>query len=207
MKKGIQVWLDAQIEQAGTTALPADLLTKMVSTFPAGKLTLTIQQGQTLKLEGAGSLSNIRGTDPKEFPVIPGMDGEQADTPVVDAGQLKTMIEQVTFAAANDPSKPVMSSVKLVIAGTSLTLVAADSFRLAERIAPLAPVAEAQQAAILVPARSLQELARILPTQGPVQVRVTPRANQVVFHLAQGEEIDFVTRLVPLRIFQLTLPA
>src|SRR6266487_2196114 len=29
LEVGIQVWLDAQIEQAGTTALPADLLTKM----------------------------------------------------------------------------------------------------------------------------------------------------------------------------------
>src|SRR5260370_16087707 len=31
---GIQIWVDAQIEQEGTTALPADLFTRMVNLIP-----------------------------------------------------------------------------------------------------------------------------------------------------------------------------
>src|SRR5205807_2572009 len=49
---------------------------------------------------------------------------------------------------------------------------------------------------ILIPARNLSKLADILPSQGPVQVMVTPQKNQVEFHLAQGEQIDFVSRLI-----------
>ncbi len=194
---GIQVWIDAQIEQAGTTALPADLLTKMVSSFPAGTLTLSVPEGsQTLTLATGGSLSNIRGTDPSEFPIIPGIEAEQAAPVSIEAGLLKTMIEQVSFAASTDTSKAVWSSVKLELSGSGLTAAAADTFRVAERIAPLSGVAEAQCADFLVPSRNLGELARVLPSQGQVIVCVTPQKNQVVFRMGEGEQIDFVSRLI-----------
>ena len=194
---GIQVWVDAQIEQAGTTALPAELFTKIVGTFKAGTLTLTVPAGsQTLKIEGTGSLSNIRGFDPREYPVIPGIEG--TETPiVVDAGGLKKMIEQVAFAAEKDNSKPVWASVKMEVAENTLALVAADTFRLTRRANLLPPeVRMDPPLGILIPARCLQELARILPGAAPLKIMVTPRKNQVVFHLEQGERIDFVSRLV-----------
>jgi len=46
---------------------------------------------------------------------------------------------------------------------------------------------------VLIPARNLMELARILPSQGLVQIVVTPQHNQVVFHC---EHITFVSRLI-----------
>jgi len=196
---GIQVWIDAQISQPGTTALPSDLFTKMVSQLPSGNLSLTVAEGsQTLKMEGVGCRSNIRGADPREFPLIPGIEGDEARAAAitVEAGLLKKMIEQVAFAAESDTSKPIMACVKWQVAETKLTLAAADTFRLAERVAPLSGMSEAQQADILIPARNLAELAKVLPSSGPVQVMVTRGGQQVVFHAEQGERIDFVSRLV-----------
>ena len=198
LEVGIQVWVDAQIEHGeGATALPADLFKKMVATLPLGEVTLQIPQGsQTMNVTCPGANTNIRGVDPREYPVIPGIEGE-GDAAVIDAGLLRTMINQVVFAAEKDiMSKPVWSSVKLVIEDRSVTLAAADSFRLAERVAPLPAGSPLPQADILIPARNLAKLADILPSQGPVQVMVTPQKNQVVFHLAQGEQIDFVSRLI-----------
>jgi len=138
LEVGIQVWIDAQIERGeGTTGLPADLFKKMVATLPLGEVTLQIPQGsQTLNVTCPGANTNIRGVDPREFPVIPGIEGE-CDAAVIDAGLLRTMINQVVFAAEKDiMGKPVWSSVKLVIEDRTVTLAAADSFRVAERIAP-----------------------------------------------------------------------
>src|SRR5262249_45052518 len=74
---GIQVWVDAQIEGEGTTALPGEILTKMIALMPRETMTLSIAPGsQTLHIECAGSVSNIRGQDPREFPIIPGIDGK-----------------------------------------------------------------------------------------------------------------------------------
>jgi len=195
---GIQVWVDAQIAQEGTTALPATLFTRMVSSLPQGVLTLTMKKGsQTLNLQGQGTNTNIRGVDPREFPIIPGVEGEQVAPILIEAGLLRTMVAQVAFAAGNDISKPVMASVMMNI-NEALTLAAASDFRLVERVAPLSVAREAQ-APVLIPARNLTELALILPSQGQVQVFITPGRNQAVFHLEQGEQgeqIDVVFSLV-----------
>lgn len=194
---GIQVWIDAQIEGEGTTALPAELLTKMVSLMPKESMTLSVAKGsQTLHIKCAGSVSNIRGQDPREFPIIPGIEGNQQATPcAVEAGLLKRMVEQVAFAAETSDAKPVLTAVFVQIGAGTLTFAAANTFRLAERTSPLPGSGEALPP-VLVPARNLMELARILPTQGDVQIVVTPEQNQVVFHCEQGERIDFVSRLI-----------
>src|SRR5581483_2512422 len=46
---------------------------------------------------------------------------------------------------------------------------------------------------ILIPARTLTELARILPSEGIVEMIVTPNRSQVLFHT---EHIDLVSRLI-----------
>ncbi len=46
---------------------------------------------------------------------------------------------------------------------------------------------------ILIPARTLSELARILPADGPVEMLVTPQRSQVLFHTPT---LDLVTRLI-----------
>jgi DNA polymerase-3 subunit beta len=193
---GIQVWIDAQIEHEGTTVLPATLLTRMVSLLPQGALNLTIPSGsQTLNLTCEGSNTNIRGVDPREFPVIPGIE-RNVETPIaLDAGLLKAMIGQVAFAAENDVSKAVMSSILMSFDDGRLIFAAANTVRLAERRAPLPGVTVTHP--VLIPARNLTELARVLPSQGQVKVVVVgEQRNQVVFHLEQGERIDFVTRVV-----------
>src|SRR5205807_743353 len=84
----------------GTTALPSDLFKKMVATLPLGEVTLQIPQGsQTLNVTCPGANTNIRGVDPREFPVIPGIEGE-CDAAVIDAGLLRTMMNQVVFHLA-----------------------------------------------------------------------------------------------------------
>ena len=192
---GIQVWIDAQIEREGITAVPADVLTKMVSLLPHETVVCSVAHGsQTLCLQCAGSISHLRGQDPREFPVIPGGESElQAPSCEIEAGLLKSMIEHVAFAADTNDSKPALTAVFTQIAGGTLTFAAANTFRLTERIAPLPGGGESQ---VLIPARNLMELSRILPSQGGVRVIVTPQQNQVVFHCEEGERIDFVSRLI-----------
>src|SRR5216684_2418707 len=63
---GIQCWIDAQIEQEGTTALPASLFAKMVSALSSQTMSLSIKEGsQTLGVQCASSNTNIRGCDPR----------------------------------------------------------------------------------------------------------------------------------------------
>jgi DNA polymerase-3 subunit beta len=78
-----------------------------------------------------------------------------------------------------------------------LTFAAADSFRLAVRNAALPGSGGGGVATavgdVLVPARTLTELARVLPTEGVVEMFVTPNRNQVLFH---AEDVDLVSNLL-----------
>ncbi len=111
---------------------------------------------------------------------------------ILDAGQLKEMIAQIAFAAADDDSRPVFTGVHVEVNNEQLTFAAADSFRLAVRSAEL-PGSDQARGTLLIPARTLTELARILPSEGAVQMIVTPNRSQVLFHT---EQMDLVSRLI-----------
>jgi DNA polymerase III subunit beta len=192
---GITCWVPATVKAEGTATLPARLLTDFVNTLPAGDVELALQPGgQTVRVSGSRTSANIRGLDPAEFPAIPSNEGGEAPV-TLDAAELREMIAQVAFAAATDDARPVFTGVLARIEGDTLTFAAADSFRLAVRHTSLPGGAGGEALGdVLIPARTLSELGRILPPEGSVQMVVTPARNQVLFHV-EGV-VDLVSNLI-----------
>ncbi|GCE26103.1 DNA polymerase III subunit beta [Dictyobacter alpinus] len=189
---GINCLIDAQIAEDGTTTVPAKTFTDLVNSLRPGQVELTVvEESNDVNVKSTGSNANIKGMDPSEFPLIPSAEGDEEPI-ILDAGSLKEMIAQVVFAAADDDSRPVLTGVLVEVANEQVSFAAADAFRLALRLAPL-PGHTASHNSILIPARTLSELARILPSDGAVQMVVTPNRSQVLFHT---EHIDLVSRLI-----------
>ena len=189
---GINCWVDAQIQEEGSTTVPAKLLTDLVSRLPQASVDLSVSEGSnTLSIKGQGSNANIKGMDASEFPLIPSAEGGEPPV-MLDAVLLKEMIAEVAFAAADDDTRPVLTGVLVQVSDEKITFAAADAFRLAVRVAPL-PGDDHPRGDILIPARTLSELARILPAEGPVEMIVTPNRSQVLFHTSQ---LDLVSRLI-----------
>lgn len=189
---GINCWIDAEIHEEGTTTVPAKLITDFVNSLPQAAVDIEVpEDAHTINIKSLRSSANIKGMDPSEFPLIPSTEGGELPI-ILDAAQLKEMISQVAFAAADDDSRPVFTGVHIEVNNEKLTFAAADAFRLAVRTAPL-PGHEQAHDNILIPARTLTELARILPAEGAVQMIVTPNRSQVLFHT---DQIDLVSRLI-----------
>ena len=188
---GITCLVPAKIQQEGMTTVPARQFTDFVGALPAEGVELTLQpDSQSLRLSGRRSQATIRGMDPAEFPTIPTAEG--GETPVMlDAAELRAMIGQTAFAAATDDARPVFTGVLARVQDNSLTFASADSFRLA--VTREALPGDAQPGEVLIPARTLNELARVLPPEGSVQMVVTPNRNQVLFH---AEGVDLVSNLI-----------
>lgn len=189
---GINCWVDAQIQEEGSTTVPAKLITDFVGSLPQSMVDITVADDtHTVNVKTLGRSANIKGMDSSEFPLIPSAEG--SEPPVqLDAVLLKEMIAEVAFSAAEDESRPVFTGVLVQVNKEKLTFAAADAFRLAVRVAPLPGDAESR-GDILIPARTLEELARILPSEGTVEMIVTPNRSQVLFHTQQ---IDLVSRLI-----------
>src|SRR6266478_5984274 len=189
---GINCWVDAQIHEDGATTVPAKLLTDLVNSLPPAPVDISVpEDSNILNVKSLGSNANIKGMDASEFPLIPSAEGGEPPV-LLDAVLLKEMIAEVAFAAADDDSRPVFTGVQVQVNEEKITFAAADAFRLAVRVAPL-PGDDHPRGDILVPARTLTELARILPAEGPVEMIVTPNRSQVLFHTPQ---LDLVSRLI-----------
>jgi DNA polymerase-3 subunit beta len=189
---GIRIWVEAQVQAEGVTTLPAKTITELVSSLHQDQVELTMpEDAHTVNIKCLGVNAIIKGMDPSEFPLIPGV--EEAQTLVVfDVVQLKSLIEQVTIAAASDDSRPVFTGVHVEIANERATFAAADAFRLAVGSIVL-PGQPDLDGSLLIPARTLMELARILPSEGQVEMMVSPNRSQVLFHT---EHVEVVTRLI-----------
>jgi len=185
--------LPARVAEAGQLTVRADLLTEFISSLPSDEVTLRIEPGSlTLAVSCSYSKANIKGIPAEDFPTLPEI-GEQTPTARIESGLLREMIGQVAFAAATDDSRPVLAGVLVEFQGSTLTMAAADGFRLSVRSAELdEPVAE--DLSIIVPARALQELARSMAdAEGTIDLLVTPTRSQL---LARSGPVEFLSRLI-----------
>jgi DNA polymerase-3 subunit beta len=99
----------------------------------------------------------------------------------------------VAFSAASDESRPVLTGVEVKLHESSLVMAAADGFRLAVYTGQLAQPVE-QDLQVIVPARTLQEVQRLVSDQSaPVQVTLSPERGQVMFKL---ENVELVSQLL-----------
>ena len=190
---GVTTWIEADIQEEGRITIDARLLGEFVNTLPAGGVDLEVDPNRlSLTVRAGRDEASINGIDAEDFPVIPSVSDEGFGVEI-DAQKLREMISLVEFAAASDDSRPVLAGVLTRFEGSSVTLAAADGFRMAVNEGEIAtPVAERTD--LIVPARSYRELARIIgDADGVIRLAVTPNRSQI---MARVDDTEWVSRLI-----------
>jgi DNA polymerase-3 subunit beta len=189
---GITCWIPARIEQNGSTTVPARTFSDLVNTLPADQVMLALDtRTQTLNVRGGTSTNDIKCIDAQEFPPSPTVDLEGAMQ--LNVADFREMIQQVAFAASADEARPVLMGVLLHAEKDKLTMAAADGFRLSVRKSTLSVPAPAP-ISMIIPARSLLELARVATDGGEtLQMAIPKMRNQVVFHL---KDVEVTSQLI-----------
>lgn len=189
LELGISCWIGAQIQEEGSITIPARLLTDLVSTLPNDTVHLSMNLSTcTLTVKCASSSTEIKGIDAQEFPPMPATD--MSDGVRIKVADFKEMIQQVSFAASTDEARPVLQGVQTTISGSDITMAATDGFRVSVRkIALEEPVSK--PLSLIIPARALNELARIaVDGESTVSLIVPPNRGQVVFRLESAELVS-----------------
>ncbi len=189
---GMNAWIGAKVEDEGGITVPAKLFGDFVNSLPPGPISLALNvRTKSVHVSSGSYDANIKGIDAEEFPPIPTVPDKP--TTRVTQSTLKRMVNEVAFVAATDDSRPVLTGVLTRFEGAELTFVAADPYRLGIRRGPLLQQVD-PPIEVIIPARSLFELARILgDDDSPVDVAVTQNKSQVIFHAG---DVDLVTRLI-----------
>jgi len=189
LEMAISCWIGAKIEEEGAITVPARLLTEFVSSLPSDTIAINLSpQTKTLGLKCARFEARISGVDAKDFPPIPSVD--EGITTSVEVESLRQGINQVVFAAATEESRPVLTGVCTQFEGSTLTLAAADGFRLAVFKLPIAKTVS-QKTEVIIPARTLSELNRLMTDQEEaINITLNPNKSQVLFRLKSTELVS-----------------
>lgn len=187
----ISTWVGAEIQEEGSITVPARLLTDFVNSLNKQTISVTTTSpAKGIELKGDRVDATINGADAAEFPPIPSVEDGVATR--VDPKLIREAIHQVVLAAAVEDSRPVLTGVNVELEGTSLTLAAADGFRLAVHKSEVLD-AVPEKLSVIVPARTLQEVERLIDGDDPIDILVTPQRSQILFRL---KNVEIVSQLI-----------
>ena len=192
LELGITCWIGAKVGEDGSTTVPARTFGDLVNTLPNGQVDMDLTvRTQTLNVRSGTSNTDIKCIDAQEFPPMTVTDMDGGVT--FNIADLKEMIRQVVFAASGDDARPVLTGVLITVENSSVTMAAADGFRLSVRTAELSDKVD-QSIHAIIPARALQELSRIAGDgEEPVTMVLPPGRGQVVFRM---KDIELTSQLI-----------
>jgi DNA polymerase III subunit beta len=179
MEISIRDSLEARVEEEGAVVVPGRLLVDIVRLLPTGEVTLEHRADEGVARLACGSASYQLNTyGPEDFPRLPEIDPESAFT--VDREAFLDTISRVGRSASRDESRPVLTGVLVRFEGEKLVMAATDSYRLSVKETDLTK-GPGRELEAIVPARALQELARIAGGADAETIDVGVQENQVVF--------------------------
>ncbi len=192
LELGITCWIGAKIEEEGSTTVPARTFVDLVATLPQEQVSLNLATAnQTLNVRCGASNTDIKCIDAQEFPPLPVPEMEGAIH--LNVADFKDMIGQVVFAASVDEARPVLMGVLVTVEKDTITMAAADGFRLSVRKGTLSQPAP-QVVTAIIPARALGELARVAADGNESISMVMPKGRgQVIFRM---KEVEVVSQLI-----------
>jgi len=190
LELGIQTTVPAGVKQGGAVTLPARLLGEIVTNLPEASVDLRVQEsGAQAEILCQDTAVEVMGLPATDFPFIPEPDATVVA--MVEAGLLRSMIRQTAFAVSTDETRPFLTGVFFATEDRTVRLVATDGGRLALRTAVLGQQAK-QKFAVIVPAKTMHELARALSSAAG-EATVALAENHLVFTLP---EVRLVSRLI-----------
>lgn len=188
----ITCWVGAKVEEEGAITVPARTLNDLVSTLPPERVDMVLHETtQTLHVNCARTEANIKGIDAQEFPLVPEPDKDSRIR--VETAVLKQMINQVAFAAATDDTRPTLTGVSTRFEQSQIIMAATDGFRLSIRSAHIPGIVE-KPLDVIIPARALQEVARVAGDDSDaIYISLPKERNQVIFDM---DNVVVVSQLI-----------
>lgn len=188
MEIGIESYADAEVITPGDVVLNAKMLSGIIRSLAPGKVSIEIGDKNRALIKSGGARFEIAGISGEEFPGLPNVDPEYSIT--LPAGVLKDMIAKTGFAVAVTDNNPILTGCLLEIKKDGLTMVALDGFRMA--ICKTAMENDFEEKSIIIPQKSLSELARIIgDTEEEIKINATSRNAIFMF-----DDYKMVTRLI-----------
>ncbi|MCX6912651.1 MAG: DNA polymerase III subunit beta [Verrucomicrobia bacterium] len=185
--------VEAKIRQAGASTVPVKKLFGIVRELTNQEIELEVDEKNICTVRCGSSFYKINGLSADEFPPLPKF--KEDKKVVLPQEKLKGMMKKTSFAISTDESRYVLNGIYLSMKDHKMTMVATDGRRLALVDEEL-DIADNSQGEFIVPAKTVNELNRLLQDKGEAEIRYSE--NQASFTLKdeKGSSILIVTKLI-----------
>jgi len=199
LETGINVWVPAKKGKEGKFTVPGKDLTDFVSSLPSKVLEIE-KKKEKIKVSTEGYNAVFNGLAAAEFPKVPNLrDGKKTEINKkfkLDALKFVKAVKKVCFAAAVDETRPVLTGVRIKIDNKKMQMVATDGFRLS--LEEISLEEEIEAPVLIVPARTLMEMVRIIESEGVeeddyLKAALTKEDNQIIFAF---NNVELAARLI-----------
>ncbi|GAA3055064.1 DNA polymerase III subunit beta [Kitasatospora albolonga] len=161
-----RVELAAEVEEAGTVLVSGRLLNDISRNLPNRPVEISTD-GQRVSVVCGSSRFTLPTLPVDEYPALPQM---PTATGTVSGDVFASAVSQAAVAAGRDDTLPVLTGVRVEIEGDKITLAATDRYRFAVRELMWKPEQDDISAVALVPARTLQDIAKSLGSGDTVSI-------------------------------------
>ena len=180
---GIRCKIKAEVKESGSVTLPVKRLAGIVRELPNIDVLLDVAPNHQVKLSSGGSHFKIMGIGADEFPKLPDTGDDKTYT--LEQGELATMLGNVAYAQSTDETRYILAGVYFNFKDGKLSLVATDGRRLA-LVSKEMPVPAASAGAIILPAKTVAELLRLLGKGDKLTISFNER--RAAFQIETGKD-------------------
>jgi len=187
LETGIDLNIEGKITTDGVVAIPATVLQQIAGSI-TGEGTITLEHtGDIVTITSGSSKSSIKTVPYDDFPSIPFPENPK-NTITLTGVLLRSLFSSIASCASASTVRPELASLYLGVEGGILTVVATDSFRLAEKKIPLTN--KGLQGKFLIPAKNALEIAQALPDD---EITISFDEHQCAFVGSQGMIVSRLT--------------
>lgn len=185
----------AKVDTVGSFTVPTKTFADFVQLVSDEQISVELVDGVALLVTTSKTKTKIKGEGADEFPIIPNAEG--GNTFIFNTAQLRDAFIQTIFSVSRSDVRPELGGV-LFHANSEghhgeLYLAATDSYRLSERKIAVQNDAKEQEVRVIVPARTAQEIVRVLLGARQETVSVTVTDGQIALVV---DGVRVISRLV-----------
>jgi DNA polymerase-3 subunit beta len=163
-----QAEIVAKVEESGRVLVSGRLLSEIASKLPNAPVEFSTDGSKVVVSCGSTKFSLL--TMPvEEYPTLPEI---PAISGTITGEAFSHAVQQVAVAASKDDVTPVLTGVQIEAGDKTLSFVATDRYRVALREAAWVANAGSSGQVALVPAKTLQEVAKTFGNQGEIAISI-----------------------------------
>lgn len=175
----ISTRVEADIQEAGSTTIPAKRLLGLVSKFKNEDVLIETNENHHSKITCGTAEFMLLGLDPRDFPAPVAFEPQRKLK--LKQADFSRIIDRISYAASFDDARKFLHGILLSVKEGNLTAVATDGKRLAlvEKLLDEAP--EGSDGDIIITIKAAAEAKRVMEKEGDIFIEIGN--NQVIFRI------------------------